>query len=126
MILFRRWKLKPTSDTWIQWSVRYSLLSMIWGFVFLLTFGVLGANKVYFDLTFSEFNDVTANCISESADNGHITYNCVAHQFTTECDVYILWWREEGETYACQVNHTFEGREGLPFVWYTGVVNPDN
>ncbi len=95
VILFRRWKLKPTSDAWIYWSVRYSLLSVTWGFLFLLTFGGLGANKVYFDLTFSEFNDVPASCTAESTDDGHITYNCVVHQFTAECDVYILWWRED-------------------------------
>ncbi len=125
-LLFRYWKLPINADAWFNWIVRYILLFVVWMIVFLLVFSRGYEDNVYFQLAFSVLSRTT--CTSETTENGNIVYTCKgglsASSTCSDEDQISINSGFDAVGFGCPYQYTFEGREGLPFVWYTGEIIP--
>lgn len=125
-LLFRYWQLPRNADTWIYWIARYIMLFAVWLIVLLLVFNRGYGNNVFFEMTVEFLARTT--CTSETAEDGHIIYTCKGglsgSSTCAEEDYIIIYGGFDAVGLGCPNYFTFEGRDGLPFVWYTGEVTP--
>ena len=127
VLLFRLWKIRLSADALIHWITRYVLLFSLWLIILVLVFNRGYGNNVFFEMTLSIFSET--HCSSEIAENGNITYICAGGISTTATcadeDYIYLYGGFDAVGLGCPHQYTFEGREGLPFVWYTGEIIPE-
>ena len=111
LLLVRRWKLTRSDEQSLYWIVRYTMLFIVWMFGFWLVFGATYHEDVFiFNLMFN-INGHSCEQIEPSEDG--ITYHC------TPGSVFAFY---DNSPNPNPTVFTFEGRDGLPFVWYTGVL----
>ncbi len=108
LLIVRYWRQPRESNQRIYWVERYTLLTVIWVIGFLLTFNQAYDENVYSNIL---FNQGQGTC-TQVVDDVVIHYCEGGFSYGSEWD----WLFMSTGTY------TFEGREGLPFVWYTGEV----
>ena len=112
-LLFRRWKISFGTDNSNRWMLRYAVLFVTWLIVFTYTFGQGYGEMVFFYLS---LNYIHVECITEETENGNVAYTC-----DNSADYKEFF----GCCSTLSHPYTFEGREGLPFVWYTGEIIPE-
>lgn len=111
--LFRLWKIPLRKESLAQWVIRYALLVTIWTMGISSVFMLAHDDHMQTDRLFG----TEKSCTSDHQANNVITYHCtVTTEYADECFNALI---------GCTHHYTFEGREGLPFVWYRGEFIPE-
>jgi len=114
-VLFRRWRITLSGLGWMSWGALNAVMFVVWVVVFLLSFGSRYDDSVIWWLIIGNHNVTCEVQIQPSGVEIHICSD--EHE-----DDEVLF---SSRIVAFSGTYTFEGREGLPFVWYTGKVPPD-
>ena len=118
LVLWRRWHLKISNKIRLFVVIPLSTaLVFIWIIGFSLFFGSRLSHSTYQNMVLNLLATRYPVCDIQSNANHTLTYNCSGCPFDDE---------EYGNLFSGSCwNYTFEGREGLPFVWYTGEIIPE-
>ena len=119
--LFFKWRgIALRDERGISWFKRYALLIVIWVIGFLFTFSQTYPDFMFFSIAFNLSENACEQVIEDAVVSHYCWGSLNSDAVNGSPDV----------PYIYRSNYTFEGREGLPFVWYTGeveeTVNPSD